>query len=210
MGARKISRGFTVVELLISMTILGIVLALAIVEFAMVFNHNSLMQSNLTADQNARIVMARVTNELRQAMPDVTDSNYAIVISPTAPPASTAPSAATTVSFHRVHSGTNGLTQATPDPIPTDVNGNPMPCYDTVTLTYDAPSQTITKTVTAAQVTTDCPSFTTTSVLSRNVAGFGVTAQSATLFDVDVQTAATKGNYGIYDLNSQVAMGYKP
>ena len=200
-------RGFTVTELLISMTIMGIVLGLAIVEFAMVFNHNNLMGANLAADQNARIAMARVTNELRQAMPDLTDSSTGtIVVTPTAPPPSTAPTAVTTVSFYRVHNGTGGFVT----PVPTDINGAPVPCYDLVTLTYDPVAHTNTKTVTL-QNNANCPTnSTTTSVLARNVVGFGVSAQTAYLFDVDLQTISSNGNYGIYDLNSQVAMGYKP
>lgn len=194
-------RGFTTVELLISMSIMGIVLGLAIVEFAMVFNHNSLMQANLSADQNARIVMAKVTNELRQGMPDLTDSptSTTIVTSPLS-------GSASTVSFYRVHNGPGGLYT----PVPTDVNNNPVPCYDLVTLAYDNVAHTITKTV-VLQTNSNCSTAsTTTSVLARNVMGFTVTVASANgmLFDVDLQTVASKGNYGIYDLNSQVAMGY--
>ncbi len=194
-------------ELLISMSILGLVLALAIVEFAMVFNHNNLMQANLSADQNARIAMAKVTNELRQAMPDMTDSTSGIIVTvPGTPPPSTAPVPSTTVSFYRVHNGVGGLVT----PVPTDVNGNPVPCYDLVTLAYDSVNRVINKTVTL-QTNANCPNGgTTTSVLARNIAGFGVSAETSTLFDVDLQTVASNGNYGIYDLNSQVAMGYKP
>ena len=79
-----------------------------------------------------------------------------------------------------------------------------------MTLTYDNVTHTISKTVTL-QNNANCPTAsTTTSVLARNVVGFGVTAQSEYLFDVDLQTVSSNGNYGIYDLNSQVAMGYKP
>lgn len=207
MAASKKPRGFTVTELLISMTIMGIVLALAVLEFAMVFNHNNLMNANLSADQNARIAMARVTNELRQAMPDFTDmSTGQVVVTPTAPPTATAGSPVTTVTFYRVHNGPGGLTT----PVPTDSSGNPIPCYDTVTLTWDSVAKTISKTVTL-KTNANCPTASTvTSVIARNVTNFGVTAQTDTLFDVDLQTAASKGNYGIYDLNTQIALGYKP
>ena len=200
-------RGFTVPELLISMTIMGIVLALAVLEFAMVFNHNTLMNANLSADQNARIAMAKVTNELRQAMPDFTDySTGQMVVSPTAPPTATAASPVTTVQFYRVHNGPGGLTT----PVPTDSAGNPIPCYDLVTLTWDSTAKTITKTV-ALVTNTNCPNAATTSnIIARNVTNFGVTAQTDTLFDIDLQTAASRGGYGVYDLNTQVALGYKP
>jgi prepilin-type N-terminal cleavage/methylation domain-containing protein len=95
MTTRAKTRGFTIVEMMISMSIMGLVLALAIIEFVMVFNHNSLMTADLSADQNGRIVMSRVTNELREGMPDVTDytglnTPPPIVVYPT-PAASAAP-----------------------------------------------------------------------------------------------------------------------
>ncbi len=206
MTAHKTTRGFTVPELLISMTIMGVVMALAIVEFAMVYNHNSLMGANMTADQNARIAMAKVTNEMRQAMPNVTDYTccpYPMIIKPT--PASS-PVAVQTVEFWRVHNGPGGLVT----PIPTDLTGNPTPCYDDVTLTYDPAAKTITRTVTL-KVNTNCTTpSTTTDIIARNVTSFGVTASTDTLLDVDLQTTPSKGGYGIYDLNTQVALGYKP
>lgn len=206
-AARRKLRGFTIVELLISMTIMGIVLALAVVEFAMVFNHNSLMTANLTADQNARIAMAKVTNELRQAMPDLTDSTSGtVMVTPTQPPPSTAPTAVTFVQFYRVHNGTGGLV----NPIPTDANGNPTPCYDLVTLNYDPALQTITRTVSLVVNSICTIASSNTNVLARNVTAFGASAVSATLLDVDLQTAASKGGYGIYDLNQQIELGYKP
>ena len=208
MAPRKKTRAFTVPELLISMTVMGLVLALAIVEFAMVFNHNTLMTANMTADQNARIVMARVTNEMRQAMPETTDyvAPYPIYVQPTSAPPSTAPAPVQTVEFWRVHNGPGGLVT----PIPTDTSGNPVPCYDDVKLVYDSTNHTITRTV-SLKTNTNCPTAsTTTDVIARNVTNFGVTAQSATLFEVDLETTPSNGGYGVYDLDSQVAVGYKP
>ncbi len=210
MRPRKRPRGFTIVEMLISMTIMGLVLALAVVEFAMVFNHNSLTSANITAEANARIAMAKVTNEMRQAMPDVTDFTtppYPMVVTPTAPPASTAPGTAQTIQYYRVDNGSAGLTAS---PIPVDANGNPVPCYDLITLTYDPVGQTITRTIQLVTNTNCTAPSTTNDVLARNVVGFTVSAESGTLFDVDLQTRATKGAYNIYDLNTQVALGYKP
>jgi prepilin-type N-terminal cleavage/methylation domain-containing protein len=208
MTAREKTRGFTIPELLISMSIMGIVLALAIVEFAMVFNHNNLMTANMSADQNARIAMAKVTNELRQAMPDVSDTSppYTMVIQPTQPPPSTAPTAASVVEFYRVHNGAGGLVT----PIPTDLTGNPKPCYDDVTLTYDSAARTITRTITPAVVSAVCNGATSTAIIARNVTNFGVKAESAVLFEVDLETTPSNGGYGVYDLDTQVALGYKP
>jgi prepilin-type N-terminal cleavage/methylation domain-containing protein len=208
MSTRTKTRGFTVIELMISMAIMGLVLALAIVEFVMVFNHNSLMTADLSADQNGRIVMAKVANELREGMPDVTDFTTPatpppIVSNPT-PPAG-APSQ--TISFWRVHSGTGGLDD--PIAIPTDAFGNPTPCYDQVSLVYDPAAHTITRTVTL-KTNAKCPTpSTTTNIIASNVSSFGATAQSTNLIDIDLQTTDTKGG-SIYDLNSQVAVGSKP
>jgi len=209
MPTRAKTRGFTIVELMISMSIMGLVLALAIIEFVMVFNHNSLMTADLAADQNGRVVMARVTNELREGMPDVTDytapSTPPPIVSNPTPAASAAP--VQTISFWRVHSGSGGLDD--PVAIPTDANGNPVPCYDQVSLVYDAVGHTITRTVTL-KTNVNCPTpQTTTDIVARNVSSFGATAPSANLIDIDLQTTDTKGG-SIYDLNSQVAVGSKP
>jgi len=208
---RRGLRGFTIVEMLISMAIMGLVLALAVVEFAMVFNHNSLTTANISAESNARISMAKVTNELRQAMPDVTDFNapYPIVVSPPTPAASTAPTSSQSVEFYVVHNGPNGLTTP-PAPMPVDSFGDPIPCYDEITLTYDPVGKTITKTD-ALVTNTNCPTAaTTTNVIAYNIVGFSVEALSSTLLDVDLQTESSNGNYGVYDLNQQVALGYNP
>src|SRR5579872_7137081 len=130
MKEQKRTRAFTTVELLISMVIMGLVLALSVVEFAMVFNHNTLANANLTAEQNARIAMAKVSNEFRQAMPNETtyNNNYPMVISPTPPATQGTGSPVSTVQYWRVHNGPGGLAS----PIPTDNFGAPKPCYDTV------------------------------------------------------------------------------
>jgi prepilin-type N-terminal cleavage/methylation domain-containing protein len=209
MTTRAKTRGFTIVEMMISMSIMGLVLALAIIEFVMVFNHNSLMTADLSADQNGRIVMARVTNELREGMPDVTDytglnTPPPIVSNPT-PAASAAP--VQSITFWRVHSGSGGLDD--PVAIPTDPNGNPAPCYDQVTLTYDPAAHTITKTVTLKTNVNCATPQTTTNIVASNVSSFQATAPSTNLIDIDLQTTDTKGG-SIYDLNSQVAVGSKP
>lgn len=212
MAAPKRRRAFTTVELLISMVIMGIILALAVVEFAMVFNHNTLANANLTAEQNARIAMAKVSNEFRQAMPnesDFTAPPYPMVISPTPPPPSTAPAAVSTVKYWRVHNGAGGLAS----PIPTSNVGAPVPCYDTVTLSYDGALKTITRTAVLQTNVANCPTASTvTDTIAYNVTDFKVLPLDAagTLFQISVQTLPSKGNYGTYDLTTQVMMGFKP
>jgi prepilin-type N-terminal cleavage/methylation domain-containing protein len=211
MAAPKRRRAFTTIELLISMVIMGIILALAVVEFAMVFNHNNLTNANLTAEQNARIAMAMVNNEFRQAMPNETDYTtppYPMVISPTPPPPSTAPAPVSQVTYWKVHNGPGGLAS----PIPTNANGEPVPCYDQVTLSYDPVAQTITRTA-VLQTNTNCSTASTVvDVIAYHVTNFAVTPldQKGTLFQLDIQTLPSKGSYGTYDLQTQVLMGYKP
>jgi hypothetical protein len=96
-----------------------------------------------------------------------------------------------------------------PVAIPTDASGNPAPCYDQVTLTYDPGTHTITKTVTLKTNVNCATPQTTTNIVASNVSSFQATAPSANLIDIDLQTTDTKGG-AIYDLNSQVAVGSKP
>jgi len=210
MKEQKRTRAFTTVELLISMVIMGIVLALAIVEFAMVFNHNNLTNANLTAEQNARIAMAKVSNEFRQAMPNETDynQNYPMVVSPTGPPVGVTAAPVAQVQYWKVHDGPGGLAS----PVPTNNFGEPVPCYDLVTLTYDAVLKTITRTA-VLNTNTNCPTASTvTDTLAYNVTGFTVTPmdQKDTLFQLDLTTQPSKGSYGTYELNTQIKMGYQP
>ncbi len=208
---QTITRGFTTVELLISMAIMGIVLALAVMEFAMVFNHNNLTNANLTAEQNARIAMAKVSNEFRQAMPNETDYTtppYPMVVTPTGPPVNVTAAPVTTVQYWKVHNGPGGLAS----PVPTNNFGEPVPCYDLVTLSWDPVAQTITRTATL-QTNANCSvASTVTDILAYHVTNFSVQPmdQKDTLFTLDVQTLPSKGNYGTYDLATQVQMGYKP
>ncbi|MBC5824548.1 MAG: type II secretion system protein [Candidatus Eremiobacteraeota bacterium] len=64
-------RGFTIVELLIAMGILGLILTLSISEFSLVVRHFSKTSADLDAERSARNMMARVQKEVRQAMPQL-------------------------------------------------------------------------------------------------------------------------------------------
>ncbi|MBC5806846.1 MAG: hypothetical protein DLM53_09895 [Candidatus Eremiobacter antarcticus] len=206
----KNQNGISVIELLISMVVMGFIMSLAVVEFAMVFKHNDLTNANLTAEQNARIAMAKVSNEFRQAMPNETDftgPDYPMVIVPAAPSVPPGPTV-TTIEFWRVHKGKGGMAAA-PKPIPTNAKGAPVPCYDDVTLAYDAAADTITRKVDS----TGCAlGVVKTDILARNVTAFGVTPLSAQniLFQIDLSTTPSKGKHGTYDLSTQVAMGFTP
>ena len=64
---RSFARGFTLLELLVASTILGLVMSLAVAEFTQAWQHYSKTNVDLTAETQARMAMALVTQELRQA-----------------------------------------------------------------------------------------------------------------------------------------------
>jgi Tfp pilus assembly protein PilW len=204
-------RGISTIELLISMVVMGLIMSLAVVEFAMVFRHNNLSNANLTAEQNARIAMAKISNEFRQAMPNETDFNgpdYPMVIAPPAPVDTPGPPV-TTVEFWRVHKGTGGLAPPSPQAVPTNGKGAPVPCYDDVTLFYNAAQDKLVRSVDS----TGCAGGAVVNdVIARNVTAFGVTSlnSTGTLFEVDLSTTPSQGGHGTYDLSTQVAMGFTP
>jgi prepilin-type N-terminal cleavage/methylation domain-containing protein len=67
MRRRLSARGFTLIELLVASSILGLVMSLAVAEFTQAWQHYSKTSVDLTAETQARIAMALVTQELRQA-----------------------------------------------------------------------------------------------------------------------------------------------
>jgi hypothetical protein len=67
---RAAARGITVVEMLITLGVIGLVLTLTVALFQLTTHHFSKTTTDLSGEQEARIAMSRVTKELRQAMPD--------------------------------------------------------------------------------------------------------------------------------------------
>lgn len=68
-------RGFTIPELIIAMTILSIVGTLAVLLFSQVVHHFDKTSMDLDAERGARLAMAKVTGEIRQAVPNLADVN---------------------------------------------------------------------------------------------------------------------------------------
>jgi type II secretory pathway pseudopilin PulG len=82
MRNRISSRGSTLVELMIATSILAMVLSLAVAEFTQAWQHYSKTSVDLTAETQARIAMALVTQELRQAAQPAGSANISPVSSP--------------------------------------------------------------------------------------------------------------------------------
>jgi len=61
------ARGFTLIELMVASTILGLVMMLAVAEFTQAWKHYSKTTVDITGETQARIAMSLVTQELRQA-----------------------------------------------------------------------------------------------------------------------------------------------
>jgi prepilin-type N-terminal cleavage/methylation domain-containing protein len=81
-GPRIFARGFTLIELLVASSILGLVMTLAVAEFTQAWQHYSKTSVDLTAETQARIAMALVTQDLRQAAQPAGSAAISPVTSP--------------------------------------------------------------------------------------------------------------------------------
>lgn len=166
-------RGHTLVEMLVAMAVLGIVMSLAAFEFQSVIAQHNFVQSHLDAEQQARIAMSKLSVAVRQASVDVTDFP-----SPGGPV--TMPTAGTSTASEIQYYAVAGLS---PQALPTDGNGAPIPCYDQVTITYQTPAPmasegTLLKTV--APVGLPCVATAPSpEIIATNVDYFNVTERSA-------------------------------
>ena len=188
-------RGMTLPEMMVALVVLTIVIFAIGSMFEQTVKHYALSSSELSSEQQARIAVTKVTDAMRQASlvvgatPDA-NGNTPIPIpipSPTGIPSNQ-------VVFYRV----SGL-----DPnMPTDKDGQPVPCYDKVTISWTAPNPAPSPPQWGAPITEDvqpystpCPGETPTAfVLANDVTSFTVTrnggsftnAQTAD-YQVDVQ-----------------------
>jgi prepilin-type N-terminal cleavage/methylation domain-containing protein len=128
--SKKSKRGFTLLEMMTSVFIIGLILLLIGYEFDGALNKLLHNQSNRDLESNARVVMTKVTNRLRAAtvdpqLPTSPGCNPCaddVILSPNG--------TSNTLSFIRVRPGS--LTN--PASIPVDKNNNPIPPYDIVTI----------------------------------------------------------------------------
>lgn len=121
---RGASRGFTLLEVMTSVFILGLILLLIGYEFDHTVSHMLHTQSNVDAESNARVIMAKIETGLRAATPNLqAPNNTQIMLNPLTVGSSTS------LSYKRVHQG------ALSDPNKVNlVNGAPAPAFDDVTI----------------------------------------------------------------------------
>lgn len=127
--SKESKRGFTVLEVMTSVFIIGLILLLIGYEFDGALNKLLHNQSNRDLESNSRVVMTKVTNRLRAATvdPQLPTSGC----NPCADDVILSPNGiSSSLSFVRVRPGS--LTN--PASIPTDKFGNPAPPYDIVTI----------------------------------------------------------------------------
>jgi prepilin-type N-terminal cleavage/methylation domain-containing protein len=127
-------RGTTLVEVLVAMMVLTIV-ALAIgFMFEQTVKHYAFSTSNLSSEQQSRIALTKVTNAMRQASlvvtatPDINGKTPAPIAVPSADK-----SPSNEVVFYQVAS-------LEPSDLPTDASGEPVPCYNKVTISWASPN----------------------------------------------------------------------
>jgi|GEM_PF-2200539 len=178
----KRSSGFTLVELLVAIAVLGLILTFIGLEFVSVVDNTLHTRASVDAEAQARIVMAKVSGQMRGAYFDETDY-------PTAAPAQQlavvspipVPSASPTglVVFYRVSKG--GLATI-PVTCATGANqGAPCPPFELVTIQMSTTNPGELDEIVTAQPA-GSPSSPTP--IGQNVTNFGVTGISKNEFDV--------------------------
>jgi len=192
-------RGFSLIELMFAMGILGLVLSLTLAEFNTAFGHFSFAQTHMDAEMAGRVAMAKVNDVLQLAS---SDQNPADV--------PTACSTHCKVVANRLILGPTGagsdvaIIATTTDP--TDNSGQlsatmntvaqvPEPDYQVVELNYDNVTQEIIETRTSYSSYVVGGQPTSTAVLARNVEAFNVQALNwdyakgfCSGFQVNIQT----------------------
>jgi len=160
----------TIVELLISFGVLGLVLSLSTVLFQQAFTHSTLTEENMTNEQMARTTMAKVNASLSQASVDA-NSNDAVGGTPIPAVLVPVPKTASVpaIVFFRVKT-------LEPGAIATGKTNAPNPDYDVHIISYNAAAQTLSEyTITDYQNVYKAggPSPAPV-VLASNVTNFGV------------------------------------
>ncbi len=168
-------RGMTLIELVISFTILLLVLGFATALFKQAFTHNTLTQENMSNEQLARIAIANINGSLSQASEDVNPADLTPTPPGTGTPAPavigidafpTPPGIATAISFYRVQS------LAPPASLNVGGAGNPVPNYNVHTISYDPIAKQVSECVQSVAAYQAAGPCATTTLLASNVTDF--------------------------------------
>jgi prepilin-type N-terminal cleavage/methylation domain-containing protein len=169
MTRSRSARAFTIFEMIIAMFIMAIVMSVAALEFQSVIYQHMFLESHLTAEQQARVAIAKVSGAARQTSVDISDF-------PTPPPPVIQPASTPgpILEFYQVAS-------LQPGEMPTP-GGIPKPCYNTVTIALNKQIGETVGTIeeTIAPVSGPCVPAPPVAplVLARNVADFQVSYAS--------------------------------
>ncbi len=206
--AAQQSAGFTLVETIVAVSIVGLILTLVGLEFVGAVNHMLHTRADTDAESQARVIMSKVDTQMRSAYFDWTDfplpsaSPYAVV-SPQPVPSATADY----VAFYRVSQG--GMTVPVPTASPGAVNaGAPTPPYDLVTIEMSATKPGELDEVISPPLggppSSPIP-------LGQNVSAFVVTAVPPNRYDVQLTVSQPSGqcanNACSFTLNDTVYVG---
>jgi prepilin-type N-terminal cleavage/methylation domain-containing protein len=192
-------RGFSLIELMFAMGILGLVLSLTLAEFITAFGHFSFAQTHMDAEMAGRVAMAKVNDVLQLASSDhnpadvpAACSTHCMVVANKNDLAWPGPisDVAVVVTTNDVTDSSGQLSAGMKT-----VAGVPEPDYQVVELKMDNVLQQITETRTSFKQWFLGGLPTSTAVLARNVQSFNVTALNwdgakgfCSGFQVNIQT----------------------
>jgi prepilin-type N-terminal cleavage/methylation domain-containing protein len=193
-------RGFTLIEMMFAMGILGLVLSLTLAEFISAFGHFSFAQTHMDAEMAGRVAMSKVNDVLQLASSDHNPND-------TVACAAKCPVVANPLTFPTGTTSDIAIIATTTDPA--DVSGQlsptmntvgqvPQPDYQVVELSWNAVQQEIIESKYTYNAFKVGGGPTSTAVLARNVEAFTVVALDwqqngfCSGFQVNIQTVGPK------------------
>jgi prepilin-type N-terminal cleavage/methylation domain-containing protein len=139
----RTARGFTLIEMLTAMFVLGIVLTLTVSEFTYAIANFRWTNAHLDAETQARVAMARINDLMKMGTPDILTTqcakqNTCSVIDVNAK-LQNGTDANTSISFYEVTNNTADVGHLSPTML-TNASGEPQPSYNVVTILYQPPN----------------------------------------------------------------------
>jgi prepilin-type N-terminal cleavage/methylation domain-containing protein len=177
----RTARGFTLIEMLTAMFVLGVVLTLTVSEFTYAIANFRWTNAHLDAETQARVAMARINDLMKMGTPDILNSNCikdelkCSVIEPAAP-LQNSTDGNSSISFYEVTNSTADAGHLSPS-MTVDASGNPLPTYDVVTVLYQPPDLIeCTTTVAAFEANPSQPCLNVgVQTIAYDVTAFGIT-----------------------------------